>query len=251
MKAIEVYLDESGTHAGSKVLCVAGYLFEREAAQALTAEWQQWLEFYGLPHFHMTDCAQGARHFKGWTNLRRNKAKWKFIRLINRFAWTGFAATLIPSEYSDFPEELYPLPRMGPYSLCLHSCIANVATHWVTNTGYTGEISYFFESGHDDQAEANRLMRILAEDPKSRAALRYGSHQFVGKTAAIPVQAADLLAWQWYTDRKRQLEGLPRRKDCEALLATNRVLTTHLSVDHFWQRLQEHPVAGPLLRSGA
>lgn len=243
--AVEVYLDESGTHAGSKVLCVAGYLFDSEAAQALAAEWQQWLDFYNLPYFHMTDCAQGAKHFKGWSNRRRNKTKWKFIRLANRFSWTGFATTLIPSEYSDFPEQLYVLPGLSPYSLCLQSCIANVALHWVKNTQFTGKISYFFESGHKDQAEADRLMRALIADQHVSESLRYGSHQFVTKTSAIPVQAADLLAWQWYTDRKRKLEGLPRRKDCESLLSTNRVLTTHLSVDHFWNRIQEHRVAWP------
>jgi peptide/nickel transport system substrate-binding protein len=32
------------------------------------------------------------------------------------------------------------------------------------------------------------------------------------------VQAADLLAWQWYTDKRHELEGRPRRKDCARLL---------------------------------
>lgn len=245
---VEAYFDESGSHAGSKILCVAGYLFEQEAAKALTIEWNQWLEFYGVPYFRMSDCAHGNGPFKGWPVKRRIRLEKKLIGLINKYAWTGFASTLVPSEYADFPQSLYPMPGASPYSLCVQSCVANVALHWVPRTQYPGEVSYFFESGHSDQSEANRLMSVLIDDPQVRQAMRYASHAFVQKIKAPPVQAADILAWQWYTDRRHLLEGRPRRKDCEALLATNRVLTVHLNMDHFWDRLSNHPRIGPLFR---
>ena len=47
---------------------------------------------------------------------------------------------------------------------------------------------------------------------------RYAGHAFVPKEKSPAIQAADLLAWQWYKDKKNQGEGRPRRKDCASLL---------------------------------
>ena len=43
---IQAYFDESGTDDGSKFLCVAGYIFEKEKAIAMDAEWQAMLIKY-------------------------------------------------------------------------------------------------------------------------------------------------------------------------------------------------------------
>lgn len=38
------------------------------------------------------------------------------------------------------------------------------------------------------------------------------------KKDCAPVQAADILAWQWFTDVKHSILGKPRRKDFESLI---------------------------------
>ena len=52
----EAYFDESGTHDGAHVLCVAGYLFESKKCKSLDLAWQAMLAEYNLPFFHMVDC---------------------------------------------------------------------------------------------------------------------------------------------------------------------------------------------------
>ncbi len=49
---IEAYFDESGTHAGSPFLCVAGYLFEATKRREFDTEWRTMLADFDLPFFH-------------------------------------------------------------------------------------------------------------------------------------------------------------------------------------------------------
>jgi hypothetical protein len=109
-------------------------------------------------------------------------------------------------------------PLIGtPYTFCAQVIIAGVQ-HWANERSYDGEVAYFFEAGHRSQAEADGLMRKVFHQPELKRASRYKGHAFVQKADAPPVQAADLLAWQWYTDLRHRSESRPRRKDCEALL---------------------------------
>lgn len=59
----EVYIDESGTHDGSPVMCVAGYLFLKAGANRFTREWGKVLKREKIPFFHMVDFAPGNHPF--------------------------------------------------------------------------------------------------------------------------------------------------------------------------------------------
>lgn len=56
---IEAYFDESGTHDGSPVMVIGGFLIESEEARKLELAWKVMLDRYGIEFFHMTDCALG------------------------------------------------------------------------------------------------------------------------------------------------------------------------------------------------
>jgi hypothetical protein len=77
VELLECYFDESGSHDGSPILCVGGYVFEREHCKALDLGWKQILDQYQLPFFHMTDCAHNTWPFEC---IEAQKAA---IRLIN------------------------------------------------------------------------------------------------------------------------------------------------------------------------
>jgi len=64
---LEAYFDESGTHRGSPVMCVAGYLFDSDQAFRLDQEWGATLADFGLSHFHAVDCAHGKGEFESLT----------------------------------------------------------------------------------------------------------------------------------------------------------------------------------------
>jgi hypothetical protein len=48
---VESYFDESGSHKGSPLLCVAGYIIEKNAAIKLTDAWRAVLQEHNIPFF--------------------------------------------------------------------------------------------------------------------------------------------------------------------------------------------------------
>lgn len=55
----EVFIDESGTHAGSPVMCVGGYLFRKREAREFQREWGKRLAREGLAYWHTNPAMQG------------------------------------------------------------------------------------------------------------------------------------------------------------------------------------------------
>jgi hypothetical protein len=225
---IETYFDESGSHDGSRVLCVAGYVFEKTQAIRFTRKWKKVLSRFGLPYFHMVDCAHGNGVFANLKPSQRVAVEKAMIKLIQENVRQGLAVTIDAKEF----KEVMPYhPSIGtPYSFCCHLIIAGVAGVIDANPSI-GKCGYFFEAGHQSMSEANRIMTELFAHPEAKSRQRYAGHAFVSKEDAPAVQAADLLAWQWYKDRNRQLDGRPRRKDCAALLKGQHTNAIHLDRD--------------------
>jgi hypothetical protein len=95
---LECYFDESGSHYGSPVLCLAGYLFEKDQCKALDLGWKAVLDRYRLPFFHMTSCAHNQRPFDHLTRDECVEAEKGAIGLINEHAMLGVAAAVNESD---------------------------------------------------------------------------------------------------------------------------------------------------------
>jgi len=209
------YFDESGTAADSFVTCVAGYLFEPEQCLRFDAEWRDILDTAGIKRFHMVECAHRSGEFRGRSDAECDAVARQLIGVIKRRARLGIVASLCEA---DFPHDSTSISGWG-YVFCLNWCITGVSA-WADAKNFDGKISYFFEAGHDRQGLANRTMIDLQKSPILMAGSRYHSHRFIGKNDARPIQAADLLAWQWHREWANQFGTVrrPRRRDLDSLL---------------------------------
>lgn len=235
-----VYFDESGTHEGSPMMTVAGYIFRDEQARRFTRDWSKDLKRLGLPFAHMTDCATGNGAYSEMSLDDRVKSERLLIEHIKRRTIVGFGVSLDPNYYLKTVQGAFQPP--SPYSFCLLGAVSMVRG-WIERTGFDGKIAYFFEAGHRHQTEANRLMNgIPAGGPVRMAKYCYLSHTFIDKTEAPPLQAADMLAWQHCHYHVRRLKGHDRiRADFEALIRPQDMARdyTRASIDLFRQGLGE------------
>jgi hypothetical protein len=214
---VHAFFDESGSHAGSPVLCVAGYAFEKREARLFAKEWNAALKRYELPFFHMVDCAHGNEHFASLTREQRIKLATSLIAIVKRRAAHGFAVSVDLEAYRTIMPSW--APTKSPYAFCAR-CIIDEMGKWFFRTGFKGRSAYFFEAGHESRTEAEDVVGAVLTNPLNKVMeVHYGyvSHSFVLKQESAAVQAADLLAWQWATDLKHQVTGRPRRKDFESL----------------------------------
>lgn len=217
---LECYFDESGSHEGSPVLCLAGYLFEKEQCKALDLGWKTVLDRYILPFFHMVSCAHGNHPFDHLNRDQRIQAQKDVIALINQHALLGLAAAVNENDYwRMFGQNS---PGGTPYSFLCWQILAGIRS-WINRTNFDGRVAYFYEAGHDSEGEADALMKRIFRHPNLREGYRYAGHAFVDKQQVRPVQTADILAWHWATQIKRWLNNNPdRRADFRALTTAPR-----------------------------
>ncbi|HWA02650.1 MAG TPA: DUF3800 domain-containing protein [Rhizomicrobium sp.] len=215
---IEAYFDESGSHEGSSILCVAGYVIEKQNAQRLSEEWSAVLSEYDLPYFHMVDCAHGNGVFKGMSKPHRIMVAARMIGIIKRSAALGFAQSIDVKAYT---EVIPPKLRLfgTPYSFCARTVLDQIGASFYKRN-FKGKSAYFFEAGHKSRSEADRIICDLFENPLIDLVYKHGyvGHSFVLKKESPPIQAADILAWHWATHVKRSEAGiLEWRRDFKSL----------------------------------
>jgi len=193
---------------------MAGYIFEKDNCIRLDEKWKYMLETNGLPYFRMSLCAHGNGVFKNLTLEERISVQTRAIELIKEYMAYGFVIS-IDTRFAHL------IPTFGMYKnvytfACWQALIG--ARRWMDKIRYSGNVAYFFESGHDSQTEANRIMQQIFTEPRLKKSYRYSSHTFADKVMVRPLQCADLLAWQWFTHQRRLSEGKLARADFYSLV---------------------------------
>lgn len=227
---IQAAFDES--YGDSDVLSVAGFIFTKRGARGLTREWGNMLKKSGrnLPFFRMSACAHGNPPFERLSRDKRDKVAREAIALIKKHAFAYAITTVNEREFVEkVPNQSDQFGHSSAYAFCVWNCLFHVQAA-CREYGLAGRKVYLFEAGHRHQSDANRIMNGIFEVPSLREDYEYKSHAFVDKDESALVQAADLLAWQAYQDRLRELDGRPRRKDMASLVQMNGVVR-HIDVD--------------------
>lgn len=229
---MEAYFDESGTHEGSPVMSIAGYIFEKDQCDRLKDSWAATLTQYQLPYFRMSECANGTGGFAALSMADRVACERSMINHIKTRMTLGFAVSMSQAEFSKMAPPHFINVFGDAYVACTVLAMASVG-YWARKSGYTGDVAYFFESGHSQQSDAEKRMRLIDGLADRRSEFRYISHTFADKRLVLPLQAADLLAWQW---RKGFIDmfGAKRRRprlDLVALLKDSPYSAKHFTGD--------------------
>ena len=213
----EVYVDQSGTHDGSPVLCVGGCVFLRRRALEFTKKHCADLRVSGVPYFHAKECNPdpGNGVFRGMPKQKRIDIQKRLINRVREFSEFGFAATVNEPEF----DRLFGKGTVAGTAYSFLLWMALCATRsWLDERKFSGSVTYTFEAGHKHQRHANSLMNAIFSEPELRSRYRYAKHAFSPKGQEPALQAADLLAWHWFNDFKRRERGLSPRADCRALV---------------------------------
>ena len=161
----------------------------------------------------------------GVSKAARSEICRSLIELIKLRTELGIAVSVCESDYLTFaPPEL----KVDAYTFCLQYCMWGVVA-WATKYNIKVPISYFFESGHKNEAVADSFINFIRGSQGIVNGLRYHSHTFVSGKRLCGIAAADLLAWE-FSAAYRNKFGPVRRP--VRLSFQNLMRLTHI-VKHF------------------
>lgn len=206
----QAYFDESGTHRDSSVVVMAGFLAPDKQWTRFQSEWDKALQQAGIPFFHMVDYENRQKQFKDWGNDERINQLKKFLGIIKRRVTIPVVAAVRTKDYEE--AELWKhdinAPK-NPYAFCAIMCLQTIAT-WADKVGHQEPIGYVFEAGALHKGELVKLAGQICKSAARKSRYRFVGLDFSDKRDFSPLQAADILAYEYYNP-PQPIKPLPLR----------------------------------------
>jgi hypothetical protein len=202
LTVLRAYMDESGIHAGSSICAIAGVVGSESEWEILERRWRRIIEDEGIAVFHMAEFESRQREFASWSNTRRHLFMEKLIEAIKARDVHCVGSALVRADYDGLSQDEKTWMTHGnpqyPYFLCFQHCIIE-SCHVADRLPAEEKVAFVFDRQQDFAAEATRLYNDLKDQQN------WPNHErladivaFASKRETIPLQVADLIAYESY-----------------------------------------------------
>jgi hypothetical protein len=176
---------------------VAGYLAEADHWRAFNKQWAAALRDHSVPFFKAQWFAKRKKSFRSWgQDENRRQGFMDSLLMAIRNAKAISVACAIPLVAYD---EIVPPGKIrnkigSAYALCAAHCFI-YSGKWAVQCGYTDPIEYVFDAGHPNRGEFNDAHQRVW-DARQRQQFLVGGLNFSDEQQVLPLQAADLVAYE-------------------------------------------------------
>jgi len=203
---LRAYMDESGTHDGSPVTSVGLCLAKPSTWSRWTKRWNA--EKGQIKVFHASDCANLRGEFKGWKPNERDEFVKNLLRVIPELE---ILSCVVGFSNGDLSEVLKRYPKFqfafdDPYEACFTIALGLVLDE--LNVVGTNDRFAIIHEDNDKKGALCRCVDFIRGEARHQN--RNISITFAAKKEAVPLQAADIFAYEG-NKRLRNPEGPERR----------------------------------------
>lgn len=195
---LEIYIDDSGKENDSPSFVLAGYLASAEAWSAFSQQWQGILDDANIPAFHMVEAWRMGHKYRHLGILGRNQLVQDLLSCITQYVEHAFVLSIDLEAYRHWfaREEEPDLVPTRPYHFAFHSIqllIADYIYRWRDDKDF--RVIFDEQGGESARILLNAVDRSKAFAATKRPHMRMPIPTFETDLDAIPLQAADMLAW--------------------------------------------------------
>jgi hypothetical protein len=229
---LTVYFDDSGTHSRSDVVLWAGLCGTQDQWSALSQAWAAKLMApcpgkEPLSWFHATDCMARKEEFLGWTRDEAEYAASEFTQVIVDSGVDAYASAVQRKDWDELVTGDLRILSGDAEGHCIRNCYAG-AMRWAGRQS-DPQIAFVFDNRVHRRIENEtqfQIRKAVADHYQSSPSLV--SVTFAMPRQFYPLQAADLLAWEYYQFaneilRGESVAGEPKRKNMRRMIQTGRL----------------------------
>jgi hypothetical protein len=203
-----VVLDESGTHAGSLAIAVAGFAIYEDRQSVLETEWRQVLDAFGIQKLHMKDFVPPHGKYAGKTAGERSELFKKLIETIHKHSLFGIGAAIELTKFmkTTYASALLKAPHLvdSPYHQCITHCVLQAA-QWADAQDDKIQFQYVIEKGCAGSGRVQSVLHQLKGTKDLWKSLRIDELRFATKKDFQLTECADFLAYEMYKEVDRTL----------------------------------------------
>jgi Protein of unknown function (DUF3800) len=189
---LKVAMDESGVHDGSPVITVGAYV-------ARPRQWQDWTKRWNVAKrpikiFHAVDCQNLTEEFKGWTEPERDGLVKRCLPIIAESDFPGVVVGIQMHEFEKAMrgrDDLRPIFG-SPYAACFQ-WVVQIIMNFAIGANSRERIGFIHEL-NDYRHEALESFNWIKRHGNPLGTII--GLQFADKKDYVPLQAADILAYE-------------------------------------------------------
>jgi len=188
------FMDESiQQRNGREIIAMAGYISSYARWIDFEKEWQQVLNNYSIPTFHMTDFIARKKQFKNdWSNDKRDLFMERLTTTVSEHTMIGLGCAIFRDEYEKAIDERVKRQYKHPYYFCLKTCI-DLLVNWQHSIALPKPIEFLFDNKPGWTGVAGEIFYEM----KERGFQEWlGNMAYGSKETYKPLQAADLIVYE-------------------------------------------------------
>jgi uncharacterized protein DUF3800 len=209
MSMFTAYFDESGTHDTSPLILIAGWVGKDTQWEKFSVKWKDILKEYDIDMFHMNKWSNKIGRYGQMKESDRQELIRKLLDCILATVEVGFFGSFHMQSYKELIEEGYKDSLGNPYSLCAMICIKSLM-QWRESKNLREPIAYILEAGAKGSLEFHAAFNIARKHPQFGGGFTHGPLALWDKKEILPLQAADIIAYECWKDVNNTVAGFPR-----------------------------------------
>lgn len=212
------YIDESGSYGSMKVFAVAGWAAHALEWARLEFSWKRALAEFGLSSFHMAECENRRGLFAQWSKADTIEAVKRFASIIEGRYLNGFGMAVLLDDFYELPKEDRVKWFDNHYLLCFQSCVLEISKR-ADRLPKHEWTAFVAERQEEFNGQTQVMYQKIVDRPKWPNRDRLGSLSFGSGTESIPLQAADMIAYETFKQvHNMNFDPRPVRKSFERMM---------------------------------
>ena len=245
--------DESHDERRKVILTVAGLMAPTANWDRLTDRWKRAICAAGIKVFHAADCQAAQGEFRGWSEKRIECLQRALVDLVitQDSDILAYSSAVNMAAYDKIRPRLKPLLKLpsghavsghvdDPYIMLFQQLLAAVSTEeWLKPLPAEERVGFTFDRQHL-KARAQAIGGAMHEFVEYQE--RFGGVAFDDKAKIIPLQIADLYAYEKFRFHDGVLRGLPERwqhKELWAKWGRREVYMTEDMLNEYVERVEK------------
>src|SRR4051794_23383288 len=206
---IRAYFDDSGTHDGSDAVVMAGLFGYPNQSDYLSELWAKQLANPcpgkdAISRFHMAPCQASDEEFLGWKRIETDYLVDELIEIICKAGVYGFGCGLSRKTYDELVTGDQRRANGSAETSCTINCFQSLLRYSQEVIG-SRESAFVFDERPDQKRNIERIYGVykgVQDNGAEIASVTFGNSKRI-----LPLQAADLLAWEVYQNFLDALAG--------------------------------------------
>jgi hypothetical protein len=196
------YYDESGTHGGSPITVLGGFIGMVEEWAEFNREWRKILAKNNLPYIHAKELFHRQGPYRNWSEKQINYIWADILYVLQEYK--RFQISKIVLHDRDYYDSYISAGLSSrrerldtKYALCVR-CAMHFLPMAHHRLNADGVVNFMLEAGHKNAGDALRVSLELKKNEYYSWAQSIGTFSFGTKSDFPPLQAADLISYWFY-----------------------------------------------------